>query len=149
VVDSAILASKLAAIRDAVTRIRATLPESPGRFESDRTAREIVTLNLFVAIQECLALATHWLADEGWDVPKTYGEAFSVLADRGILERSLADRLRAAAGLRNLIAHRYGILDPARLFEFASSGTSDLLAFGEQLARHAQRGGSKDSGAAD
>jgi hypothetical protein len=31
--------------------------------------REVVILNLFVALQECLSLAAHWLADAGLDVP--------------------------------------------------------------------------------
>jgi hypothetical protein len=40
-----------------------------------------VVLNLFVAIQACLLLAAHWLADEGWDVPQRYGENYH--HDRG------------------------------------------------------------------
>jgi uncharacterized protein YutE (UPF0331/DUF86 family) len=107
-VDKAVLAKKLAAIRDAVARIREVLPNTADAFGADRTTREIVILNLFVALQEAIALATHWLADEGWDVPQSYGDAFTVLADRHVLEHELAKRLRAASGLRNLIAHQYG-----------------------------------------
>jgi uncharacterized protein YutE (UPF0331/DUF86 family) len=69
-VDKTLLARKLAAIRDAVARIREVLPASIDAFRTDRTAREIVTLNLFVALQESIAVATHWLADEGWGVPE-------------------------------------------------------------------------------
>ncbi|MBI1959753.1 MAG: DUF86 domain-containing protein, partial [Candidatus Rokubacteria bacterium] len=69
-VDRALLAKQVATVRDAVTRIRAVLPASREAFEADRTAREVVVLNLFVAIQVCLDLAAHWLADEGWDVPQ-------------------------------------------------------------------------------
>lgn len=136
-VDSAVLARKLAAIRDAVGRVRDVLPDSVETFRSDRTAREVVTLNLFLALQESIALATHWLADAGWDVPHSYGEVFTVLADRGVLERELALRLRAAAGLRNLIAHQYGIVDVDRIFAIASNDLGDLLAFCQQLAQRA------------
>ena len=72
-------------------------------------------LNLFVALQEAIAFAMHWLADEGWDVPQSYGDAFATLADRHVLERELAHRLRAASGLRNLIAHQYGAVDAGRI----------------------------------
>jgi len=65
VVDRPLLAKQLATVRDAVARIRAVLPPSREAFEADRTAREVVVLNLFVAIQACLDLAAHWLADEG------------------------------------------------------------------------------------
>jgi uncharacterized protein YutE (UPF0331/DUF86 family) len=139
-VDKAVLAKKLAAIRDAVARIREVLPNSAAAFHADRTVREIVILNLFIGLQEAIALATHWLADAGWDVPQSYGDAFATLADRHILEPELAQRLRAAAGLRNLIAHQYGTVDAGRIFELASNDLEDLLSFCRQLAEHAQRG---------
>jgi uncharacterized protein YutE (UPF0331/DUF86 family) len=68
-VDKTLLASKIAAIRDAAARVREVLPADRVALAADRTAREVVLLNLFVAIQECMSLATHWLADEGLDVP--------------------------------------------------------------------------------
>lgn len=139
-VDEAVLAKKLAAIRDAVARIREVLPDSEEAFRNNRTAREIVILNLFIALQEAIALATHWLADEGWDVPQSYGEAFAALADRHILDGKLAHRLRAASGLRNLIAHQYGVVDADRIFDLASNDLEDLLSFCQQLAQHAARG---------
>jgi len=134
-VDSAVLAKKLASIRDAVARVREVLPASVETFRSDRPVREVVILNLFLALQDSIALATHWLADAGWDVPQSYGEAFTVLADRRVLERDLAVRLRAAAGLRNLIAHQYGVVDVDRIFAVASNDLGDLLAFCQQLAQ--------------
>jgi uncharacterized protein YutE (UPF0331/DUF86 family) len=138
-VDRVVFAQKLAAIRDAVARIREVLPASEQVFETDRSAREIVTLNLFLALQETISLATHWLADQGWDVPQSYGEVFTVLAARGVLSPELAARLRAAAGLRNLIAHRYAALDFDRVFAFASSELEDLSAFCLELAARMER----------
>lgn len=140
VVDETVAAAKIAAIRDAVDRIRATLPEQVEAFEEDRTSREIVTLNLFVALQECVSLATHWLADTGQDVPGSYREIFLALADRGTLARELAQRLAAAAGFRNLVAHQYGVLDPARVHAMAANELGDLLEFCDVLARHISGG---------
>ena len=76
VVDRALVAAKIAAVRDATDRVRAVLPASVEAFIADRTVREVVTLNLMIAIQDCLDLATHWLADAGWEVPETYGDVF-------------------------------------------------------------------------
>lgn len=138
-VDKAVLAKKLAAVRDAVARIREVLPDSAHAFRADRTTREVVMLNLFIGLQESIAIATHWLADEGWDVPQSYGEAFIVLADRQILERELAARLRAASGLRNLIAHQYGAIDADRIFALASNDLEDLLSFCRQIAQRVEK----------
>jgi uncharacterized protein YutE (UPF0331/DUF86 family) len=136
-VDRAILTAKVASVRDAVDRIREVLPPATESFLADRTAREVVLLNLFVALQECLALAAHWLSDEGLEVPQSYAQVFVKLAERGVVDRELAARLAAASGLRNLVAHRYGALDWKRIHEIASTRLDDLLAFCNALARKA------------
>jgi uncharacterized protein YutE (UPF0331/DUF86 family) len=41
----------------------------------------------------------------------------------------LAQRLRTAAGLRNLIAHQYAAIDVRRLFVIASADVDDLVRF--------------------
>jgi len=139
-VDSALLAQRVAAVRDAVVRIRTMLPAEAADLEADRTAREVVVLNLFVALQECLSLASHWLADEGWEIPSAYGQMFLVLAEHGVIDAPLASRLAAAAGFRNLIAHRYGALDYRRIHAIASEDLDDLLAFCATLARAVHEG---------
>jgi len=82
VVDAAVFARKVAAIRDAVARIR---------------------------------------------------DVFPALAERGTIDSALGDRLRAAAGLRNLVAHQYGVLDFTRVHAVARGELGDLLLFCEQL----------------
>jgi uncharacterized protein YutE (UPF0331/DUF86 family) len=136
VVDSALLAARIAAVHDATARMRAVLPASAEAFIADRTTREVVTLNLPVAIQACLDLATHWLADAGWDVPETYADVFAALAEHAVIPRELAARL-AAAAFRNLVAHQYGALDWRRVYVLATSGLGDLDAFCATLADHA------------
>jgi uncharacterized protein YutE (UPF0331/DUF86 family) len=134
VVDKALVAAKVVAVRDAVARVRAVLPPEVESFQADRTAREVVVLNLFVALQECLSLATHWLADEGWSVPENYRDVFLSMGDRDVVPRDLAARLAAASGFRNLVAHQYGVLDWRRVHEIASLHVDDLLVFCEALA---------------
>jgi uncharacterized protein YutE (UPF0331/DUF86 family) len=135
VVDSALVAAKIAAVADATARIRAVLPPAAEAFVADRTLREVVTLNLFVAIQACLDLATHWVADAGWKIPETYADAFMSLADHGVIPSTLAARLAAAAAFCNLVAHQYGVLDARRVYALATSDLGDLDAFCATLAR--------------
>jgi uncharacterized protein YutE (UPF0331/DUF86 family) len=60
------------------------------------------------------------------------------LAEHGAIDPGLAERLSQAAGLRNLIAHRYGALDSDRLYVAASDRLDDLLAFCDALIRHSK-----------
>ena len=135
VVDDAVRAAKISAILDAVQRIREVLPETAKQFDEDRTAREIVILNLFVAIQAAIDLALHRVVDQGWPVPGTYSPAFLRLGEHGVIERDLAQRLFKAGGLRNLIARRYGEIDVDQLHAPASTDLEDLVAFCRALAR--------------
>jgi uncharacterized protein YutE (UPF0331/DUF86 family) len=134
VVDATVRAVKTAAILEAVRWIRENLPDTVEQFHEDRLVRDSVIFNLFVAIQEAIDLATHWVADEGWAVPDTYGAVFRVLAEHSIVEWDLARRLVKAAGLRNLIAHQYGTIDFDRIYASASADLDDLIAFCHALA---------------
>ena len=58
---------------------------------ADRTGRDLALFYLFLAIQECIDLAAHWVADGGWPPPDDAGSTFDVLADRGVIARPVAD----------------------------------------------------------
>lgn len=105
-VDGTVLTTWIAAIRDAVARVREVLSASAEALLADRTAREIVALNGFVALQASVSLAAHGLADDGLQVPRSHAEVFRRLDERGVIGPELATRLSSSAGLRNLLAHR-------------------------------------------
>jgi uncharacterized protein YutE (UPF0331/DUF86 family) len=72
-------------------------------------------------------------------VPDSYGEVFSAMAERGIIDAALGGRLRAAAGLRNLVAHQYGVLDFTRVHSVARNELGDQLLVCEQLTARIPR----------
>lgn len=98
-------------------------------FVSDPKTRDVSLFYLFLAIQECIDLAAHWVADEGWGEPDDAGSAFDVLADRQVIDRETATSLRAAVGLRNRIGHGYALLDYERVHREAQSGIPALRSF--------------------
>lgn len=107
----------------------ATLLSSFEAFLSDPKARDLALFYLFLAIQECIDLAAHWVADKGWGEPDDAGSAFDVLVDRGVIDRDTATSLRAAVGLRNRIAHGYAQLDYGRVHREAQAGIPALRQF--------------------
>jgi uncharacterized protein YutE (UPF0331/DUF86 family) len=110
-------------------------PES--QFARDRAARDLALFYLFLAIQECIDLAAHWVSDEGWTPPDDAGSGFDILAERGIIDPELATAMRAASGLRNRIAHGYGLLDHERIHREANHGLPALRRYLAALARAA------------
>jgi uncharacterized protein YutE (UPF0331/DUF86 family) len=106
----------------------------PDEFVADRKGRDLALFYLFLAIQESIDLGAHWVADEGWAPPDDAGSTFDVLADRGVIARPVADGLRAAAGLRNRIAHGYAMLDYRRVQEESRAGIRPVRLFLEAVA---------------
>jgi uncharacterized protein YutE (UPF0331/DUF86 family) len=113
------------------------LAKPDDEFLSDLKGRDLALFYLFLAIQECIDLAAHWVADEGWMAPDDAGSAFDVLADREVIEPVTAGVLRSAAGLRNRIAHGYAMLDYRRVRAEAREGLPALRRFLDAIARAA------------
>ena len=119
------IARAAAWIRDAGSLLSRPLDD----YLADAKGRDLAAFYVFLAIQECIDLAAHWVADSGWSPPDDAASTFDVLADRGVIDRALADGMRAATGLRNRIAHGYALLDHRRLHSEASRGVETLERF--------------------
>jgi uncharacterized protein YutE (UPF0331/DUF86 family) len=129
-----VAAARVARAQAWLSDAESLLAAPPDEFVADRKGRDLALFYLFLAIQESIDLAAHWVADEGWAPPDDAGSTFDVLADRGVVERSVADGLRAAAGLRNRIAHGYAMLDYRRVQEESRAGIRPLRVFLEAVA---------------
>ena len=50
-------------------RAEAILSRPIEEFLADDERRDVASFYLFLAIQECIDLAVHWVADAGWGAP--------------------------------------------------------------------------------
>jgi uncharacterized protein YutE (UPF0331/DUF86 family) len=100
---------RLKALRDIHSRGETT-------FLADEALQAQAERHLQLALQRAIGIALHILADDTDRTPEDYGSAFRELAAVGILGQDLADRLRLAAGLRNILVHAYLDVDPARIW---------------------------------
>jgi uncharacterized protein YutE (UPF0331/DUF86 family) len=105
------------------------LSRNPEELARDGASRDLASFYLFLAIQECIDLAAHWVADDGLAPPEDAASTFDVLASRGFIEPQTADQLRAAAGLRDRIAHGYSEIDHERMTAEAKAGVKSLREF--------------------
>lgn len=95
----------------------------------DPRIEDAAILYLFLSIQECIDLAAHWVAEAGWGAADDAASTFDVLADRGAIERDLAEKMRNAVGLRNRIAHGYATVDQSRVKAEYPGGVAALRKF--------------------
>lgn len=99
------------------------------RFLADRGEQYRIAFPLQQAIQVAIDLAAHLLADRPAHRPGTLAGLFDTLAEQGVVDRDLAQRLAAMARFRNLLVHRYADLDMARFWEIATGDLHDIDAF--------------------
>ncbi len=115
-------------------RVAERLPASPEELQPSSDASDAVILHLWQAVQLVLDLAVSACVRLSLGTPKGYAEAILHLAEAGVLDRELAERLVRASGFRNAVAHAYERLNMERVFRAASEGPADLRAFLVALA---------------
>lgn len=88
------------------------------------------------AVQMCVDVASHILADGSRPIPDTMREQFPTLAEEGVIDPDLAEALARAVGLRNLAVHDYSAPDWIRLHAFLPDALADLRRFAGYLLDH-------------
>jgi uncharacterized protein YutE (UPF0331/DUF86 family) len=133
-VDSNIFASKLKELTDLISRLRSLHPEDAEILTNDRDTRELVAYNLVLAVQASLDIASHLIADEGWEPASTASESFQILAQHGVITKATAAVMGKAAGLRNVLVRADSQDVPVRIHAAATSGLADLERFGDEVS---------------
>jgi uncharacterized protein YutE (UPF0331/DUF86 family) len=106
-------------------------------FLADKQTKDLASFYLFLAIQDCIDLASHWVADADWGPADDAASAFNVLADHRAIDRDLAEQMRRAVGLRNLIAHGYSSVEHGRIQNEYREGIASLRQFLAAVAEEA------------
>lgn len=127
--DADIVATKLESLRRCVTRVAVRCPETADALALDVDAQDIVALNLSRAVQLCVDLALHRLSASGQAVPATMGGAFDALAATGLLDATLANRMKSAVGFRILAVHQYDAMDWNIVHTICTKHLDDFRAF--------------------
>jgi len=125
-IDLDLLLLKASAVRRHLSRARSKAGESKGGFKGDLDRQDIVILNLQQAIQNCIDIAAHIIAETDLGVPGSTSEMFYLLEEGGYLTRDITEKMIRAVGFRNLIVHQYARLDLDPVYAVAIHDSDDL-----------------------
>ncbi len=67
-------------------------------------------------VEACVDLASLIIKERNLKLPEDDSEAFDILVEEGIITKDLAEKLKDAKGMRNIIAHQYGSVDDEIVF---------------------------------
>ncbi len=88
-----------------------------------------VKYELIVIIEAASILCNHITMRVGNRVPDTYSDCFTVLKESKVITANLTDRLKKMAQFRNLLVHRYHIIDDKRVYSTIKRDLNDLNLF--------------------
>lgn len=98
-------------------------------YRRDWKTQRIVERTLHLAIEICMDVADHIVADRRLRVPETGAESFEILADAHLLPKDLGRALALMVGFLNILVHDYTKLDPTIVIRVLRTDLEDLDRF--------------------
>ena len=137
--DREVIEQKLESLRRCLQRVAEKCPSDPDQLGQDPDLQDIVTLNLSRAVQLCVDLGAHLIADLDVSPPDTMGQTFDVLAHADVIPEHLAQQLKKAVGFRNIAVHHYEEIDWAIVHSISQNHLNDFSEFAKIVAARLPR----------
>ena len=128
-VDRDLILRKLADLDQYVDQVSEYRNITVEEYRKDWKTQRIVERTLQLAIEVCLDIANHVIADRRLRVPATHAESFTILAEAGLLESAQRDAMIRMSGFRNLIVHEYARIDPGMVLRTLREHLGDFSRF--------------------
>jgi len=135
VVDKDLILRKLADLDQYLGQVSEYQDISAEQYQQEWKTQRIVERTLQLAIEVCLDIANHIIADRRLRVPATYAEVFAVIAEAGLLDQTERDAMVRMSGFRNLIVHEYARIDPAMVVRVLREHLGDFVRFKTAVLR--------------
>jgi uncharacterized protein YutE (UPF0331/DUF86 family) len=103
---------RIAQLADYYKDLQESQDVTPDTFRADKKIRRYVERTLHLAIECCLDIGSHIIADNGWREPIDNKDIFAVLEEKGVVSRDLLPRLQKMAQFRDVLIRDCAKIDP-------------------------------------
>ena len=135
-VKNSVIYKKISFINNNIDRLKSKQNISEKEFVTNFDVRESVLLNLQQAIQGCIEIGSHIIADVGWGTPGSISEIFYILEEHKIIPSSMVETMVKMCGFRNLIVHQYSDIDFKIVYFIYQNQVKDFEDFLNQIQIH-------------
>ena len=123
---------KISNIRNCLFSIRNVTGMDPVAL-TDQIKQDVFVLNLERATQACIDMANLLIAQNGYELPRSYKHAFSILEANAIIDAGVSEKMRRMAVFRNIAIHDYVKLDVKILQSILTSNLTDIEDYCEAI----------------
>lgn len=128
-VDRDLILRKLAALDLYVSQLSEYTDITVEQYRRDWKTQRIIERTLQMAIEVCVDISNHVIADRALRVPTTYADAFEVLMEGGLLDATLRDAMIRMSQFRNVLVHQYAEIDAAIVVRILREHLEDFTRF--------------------
>lgn len=132
------LVDKLSQLEGYIERLEDLSETSLEELREDPMVSAATERVLHLALESCLDIGQVIVSHEGEERPDSYREVITILGEIGVLDPDFAEAFAPAAGLRNVLVHRYTEVDLERVHRFLRDELEDLRSFREAVAAYAK-----------
>ncbi len=133
-VDREIFSRRLEALRGYLQKLRAFRDAPEAEFVREPALHDLAERYLHLAVEACLDLANHWIAEKSLPTPDANRDTFTMLEHGGEIDPALAERLRGWAGFRHILVHEYLTIDHCVAYRAIRDELGDLASFADWAA---------------
>ncbi|MDP3639211.1 MAG: HepT-like ribonuclease domain-containing protein [Azonexus sp.] len=130
------ITDKTAIIDRCVRRAREEYNKDTLSFSINLTCQDAAMLNILHAYQATLEIGQHLIRREKLGVPQSSRDVFTLLAQGGLIETTLADKLKRMVGFRNIAVHDDQTLQLPITVSIIETHLDDFLQFTKTLLQH-------------
>ena len=123
-----VVLSKLSIINNCLKTIETVTGNQANKLD-EMLIQDVFVLNLQRAVQACIDIANHIIAQKGWRLPATYRESFNTLHENKVINKQLSSQMIKMVGFRNIAVHDYQTLDIVVLKGILEHNVDDFKTF--------------------
>ena len=142
-VDEVLILRKLSELDDYYGQINEYVSVTVAEYSKDWKVQRIIERTLQMMIETCVDVAGHIISDQGFRIPKSYSDTFSVLHENNILDDSLYSSLKKMAQFRNVVVHQYDKIDSTIVVGILQNDLKNFVAFRDTIIRYIKSHGSQ------
>ncbi|MGM8365729.1 type VII toxin-antitoxin system HepT family RNase toxin [Virgibacillus sp. W0181] len=104
--ENDVLLNKAHTIERCIIRIQEVYENNPKSLHN-YTKQDSIILNIQRACEASIDMAMHVIAKRKLGVPQSSRDGFHLLADNGVINKTLCENMKAMVGFRNIAVHDY------------------------------------------
>jgi len=111
------ITDKIREIEDYLERLTEIIPKEVEEYKKDHKTKAACERYFEKIVEAVIDLSFLIVKEKSLKIPEDSEGVFDVLKEENIISEKLAEKLKDAKGMRNIISHQYGKVDDEIVFE--------------------------------